>query len=286
MKTLSHIIVVSLATLLLAGPAAARAYSPELEEGLSLFYQQKYDEAISVLEGVVERDPQHTLALSYILHAAFKQKTIDEVINRIEQKAVSRGEDPTAATHLGMAYFLRGMIIPNQLDEALTEFKQAIKDDPQLAMAYTGMGMVYFQKRMMPRSKGYLIRALRLNPHDIMAVDLLGNIMLVDEKKPEDALQLYERAIAELPTYPDGHYYAGSCLFDLNRLDQAVTHLIQCRELDPLGLTKGFDAATLLGDCYLKMERYPEAAEAFEHALTIRPESKYPQIKLQQIQER
>ncbi|MCA9796468.1 MAG: tetratricopeptide repeat protein, partial [Candidatus Eremiobacteraeota bacterium] len=254
-----------------------------LEQAMALFYQEKYDECIPMFEKVVEQDAQNTLAMSYILHAAYKQKNIDEIVGRIEQRAVARGEDPTAATHLGMAYFLRGMIIPNQLDEALTEFKQAIKDDPQLAMAYTGLGMVYFQKRMMPRAKGYLIRALRINPHDIMAVDLLGNIMLVDEKKPADALQLYERCIAELPTYPDGHYYAGSCLYDLKRYDEAIAQLTQARDLDPKGITKGFDAATLLGDCYSLQGRTAEAIEAFEHAKKIRPDSKYVDIKLQKL---
>lgn len=265
-----------------AQPLLAQAHSPELEAGMVAFYQEDYAGAREHFEAVLKKHPQDSLAMAYMLHAAYKQKQIDEVINRIEQKAVSRGEDPTALAHLGMGYFLRGMIIPNQMDESVTEFKQAIKDDPQVSIAYTGLGMVYFQKRMMPRAKGYFVRSLRINPHDIMAMELLGNIYLVDEKKPEDARQLFERIVAELPTYPDGFYYLGSALHSLKRGDEAIPYLIRCRELDPKGLTKGFDAASLLGDVLVQENRVAEAIKAYEDALKMRPDSQYIDTRLRQ----
>lgn len=263
-------------------PSMAQAYSPELEQGMSAFYKEDYSEAQDLFSACLKKNPQDSLAMAYLLHSAYKKKEINEIINTIEQRAVARGEDPTALAHLGMAYFLRGMIIPNQMEESITELKQALKDDPNVSMAYTGLGMVYFQKRMMPRAKGYFVRALRINPHDIMAMELLGNIMLVDEKKPEDARQLFERITAELPTYPDGFYYLGSSLFDLQRYDEAIPYLMRSRELDPKGLTKGFDAATLLGDALMKENRNAEAVEAFQKALDIRPDSEYAETRLKQ----
>ena len=267
---------------LLALPALSQAHSPELEAGMKAFYLEDWETAQTHFEDALKKNPQDSLAMAYLLHAAYKKKEINEIINRIEQKAVSRGEDPTALAHLGMGYFLRGMIIPNQMEESVTEFKQAIKDDPNVSMAYTGLGMVYFQKRMMPRAKGYFVRALRINPHDIMAMELLANIMLVDEKKPEDARQLFERITAELPTYPDGFYYLGSSLYDLERTDEAIPYLIRARDLDPKGLTKGFDAASLLGDALMKQNRVSEAIDAYEKALQIRPDSQYVDTRLLQ----
>ena len=266
----------------MAAPAMAQAHSAELEEGMRAFYAEDYDAAQGLFEEVLKNRPQDSLAMAYLLHSAYKKKEINEVVNGIEQRAVARGEDPTALAHLGMGYFLRGMLIPEQLGEAVTEFKQAIKDDPSVSMAYTGMGMVYFQQRKMPRAKGYFVRALRINQHDIMAMELLGNIMLVDEKKPEDARQLFERVVAELPSYPDGHYYLGSALFDLGKADQGIPYLMKCRELDPKGLTKGFDGATLLGDALMKENRTAEAIEAYEAALKMRPNSQYIETRIKQ----
>lgn len=226
-------LAICLITLVLSLPA--RAQDSPMQQAMGLFYAQKFDEAISAFNTIVKKEPANSLAMSYLLDAYYRKKDINTIINQIEQEAVSKGEDPTAQAHLGMAYFLRGMLMPNSLDEALTEFKNALKDDPKLSLAYTGVGMVYFQKRMMPRAKGYFIRALRINPHDVLAMDLLGNIMLVDEKKPDEALQLYQRTVAELPTYPDGHYYVGSSLYDLKRFDEAIPYLTTARNLDPPG---------------------------------------------------
>jgi len=269
--------------LVLLAPAHAEkstADSPDMREGLAHFYAGQWTEANTAFEKVLEQDPENTLAISYILHANYKMHNIDGAISEIERKAVARGEDPQMQAHLGMAYFLRGMIMPNVLDEALTEFRAASQGDPQLAMPYTGIGLVYFQKRMMPRAKGYFIRALRLNPHDVMAMDRLGNILLVDEHKPQEARHLFERIIAELPTYPDGYYFMGSALFDLKSFEEAIPYLQRSLELDPNGFTQGFDAATLLGDTFLHLGRNQEAIEAFEAAEKIRPESRYVEIKL------
>jgi tetratricopeptide (TPR) repeat protein len=267
---------------LLAGPALAQAHSPELEAGMKAFYADDLEMAMVQFEECLKKRPQDSLAMAYLLDVSYKKKEVNEVINRIEQRAVARGEDPTALAHLGLAYFLRGMIEPDYLDEAITELKQAVNDDPQLSIGYTGLGMIYFQKRMMPRAKGYFVRSLRVNRHDIMAMELLGNILLVDEKKPEDARQLFANIVAELPSYPDGHYYMGSALFDLGKLDESIPYLTRCRELDPKGMTKGFDAASLLGDVLMKENRMQEAIEAYEKALAIRPESQYIEVRLKQ----
>ncbi len=197
--------------------------------------------------------------MAYLLHSYYRKRDITTIVTKIEQEAVSKGSDPVAQAQLGMAYFLKGLVMPNVMEESLTEFKNAAKDDTKCSMAYTGMGMVYFQKRMMPRAKGYF----------------------VDDKKPEEALQLYERIVAEVPSYPDGHYFMGSALFDLKRYEDAVVYLQKAKELDPKGLTQGFDAATLLGDCYLKLSKGPEAVAAFEAAQKMQPTSTYVRIKLE-----
>lgn len=278
-RSLSRVLVLGC---LLVSPVLAQAHSPELEAGMRAYYAQDFDAALAHFEDCVRLHPQDSLAMAYILDIAYKNKQVNEVINRIEQRAVGRGEDPTALAHLGMAYFLRGMLEPDYLDEATTELKQAVSDDPQLSIGYTGLGMIYYQKRMMPRAKGYFVRALRVNRHDIMAMERLGEILLVDEKKPEDARQMFASVVAELPTYPDGHYYMGSSLFDLARYGEAVPYLQRAVELDPNGLTMGFQSASLLGDVLIKENRTAEAIAAYELALKIRPDSQYIDTRLKQ----
>lgn len=272
-------------------PVSARAAEPgvsveEMNEAMSAFYSGNWDEAISLFDAITAKDPQNTLAMAYSLDAYYRKKDVDGIVSQIETETAAAGETGESLSRLGMAYFLRGKILANVLDESLTEFKSAVEADPENSMAYTGMGLVYFQKRMMPRAKGFFVRALRLNPHDIMAMDRLGNILLVDEKKPEEAKDIYQRIIEELPDYPDGQYFMGSALYDMGKADEAIPYLMRCAELDPHGYTQGFDALTLCGDIYLKEAKFEEAIAIYEQAKQVRPDSTYVDYKMKLAREK
>lgn len=271
-------------------PSSAQAQEPapmgeEMAGALQAFYAGQWDESIAQFESILAQDPQNTLAMAYILDAYYRKKDVDGIVSQIETETAATGESGESLSKLGMAYFLRGKIVANVLDEALTEFRAAVEADPENSMAYCGMGLVYFQKRMMPRAKGFFVRALRLNPHDVMAMDRLGNILLVDEKKPAEARDVYQRIVEELPTYPDGHYFMGSALYDMGQLEEAIPYLKRSAELDPHGYTQGFDALTLCGDIYLKTGRFPEAIAIYESAKKVRPESTYVDYKLKLARE-
>ncbi len=267
-------------------PASAQQYGPTanlMAEGMAHYYAGEWDSAIAKFDEVLDQTPQDTLALAYILDASYRKNDVDGIINKYELAYMASGEAAEARAQLGLAYFLRGLLNRNALDDALNEFQSTIREEPNCPMAYTGIGMVYFQKRMIPQSKGYLVRGLRLNAHDVMAMDRLGNILLVDEKKPDEALEIYERILEELPTYPDGHYFYGSSLFDLKRYEEAIPYLLRCAELDPNGYTQGYDALTLAGETYMRLNRMEEAREVFNRALKLYPESNYIKYKIKTI---
>ncbi|MBI2252078.1 MAG: tetratricopeptide repeat protein [Armatimonadetes bacterium] len=180
-----------------------------------------------------------------------------------------------------MAYFARSLTDSSMHGEAMEKFKQALKIDSKLPMAYTGMGLLYFQKRMIPRAKSYFLKALQLNPNDLLANELLGNILLVDEKQPEEALNYFQKIIEISPNYPDAYYYIGSSYYDLEKYPEAITALNKIMELDSFGLTQGYYAPVLLGDIYLKEKKYPEAISAYEKALKINPQNSYAKYKLE-----
>ena len=286
MKTWRGLLISAALLLTSVCPVFAQNYGPTagtMAEGMAAYYAGDWDGCIAKFNSVLDENPQDTLALAYILDASFRKNNVDGIINKYELAYMASGEAPDAHAQLGMAYFLRGLVNRNALDDSLSELQSTIRDDPQCAMAYTGIGMVYFQKRMMPQSKGYFVRGLRLNPHDVLAMDRLGNIVLVDEKKPAEALEIYERMVEELPTYPDGHFFCGSALFDLERYEEALTYLKRCAELDPHGYTQGYDALTLSGETYMRLNRMDEAKAMFEQALKVYPESNYCKYKIQTI---
>lgn len=268
----------------LAFPALAQEapQASHFQQGITSFYSKDWDNAINEFNSALQEDPYNTLALTFMLDAYVKKDNLNFILNKLEQQSISKADDPLSQTYLGIAYFTQGLMRPNMQDEALQQFKLALKADPQFAMAHTGMGMYYFQKRMIPRAKGHFLKALQLNPKDLLAMELLANIYLLDEKNPQEALTIYtkEQEIAP-PNYADVYYFIGSSLYDLGKFEDAIPALQNCMKLDPNGILQGYYAPLLLGDLYMKMKKHKDAADAYKEALKINPQNPYAKYKLE-----
>lgn len=262
----------------------ASAQEDSMKGAVSLFYQKNWDGAIVEFKKVIMAEPDNTLALSFLLDCYVKKNALVEISNEYEKSALEKPQDALAQTYLGMAYFVKSLLETSMQEEAIQQFKQAIKLDPAFSMAHTGLGMVYFQKRMIPRAKGHFFKAIQLNPNNVMALELIGNIFLVDDKQPENALDYFNKIREIYPFYPDTYYYIGSSSYDLGKYDDAIKALEHAMLLDPLGITQGYYAPVLLGDLYLKLKKYPEAQEAYKKALLINPQNSYAKYKLEKAQ--
>ena len=145
MRTVLHIALIFCLVL----PACARPGDAEMAAGMTFFYQEKWDDAISHFRQALREDPQMTLALCYLLTTYYRKEDLHSIVEEFEAKA--EGGDPIATAHLGLARIVRGMIRPDVLKEASGPLNKAIERDPTLAIGYCGLGMVSFQQRKMPR---------------------------------------------------------------------------------------------------------------------------------------
>lgn len=270
--------------LALSSPAWCAEQNTVLAKGINLFYQSKWDGAIDSFNEEIKNNPQDTIAYNFLLDAHFRRGTLESYSNELESRLQDKPDDPLLRTQLGLVYFARSKIDPAMLEEALEELKKAANGDPQCSLAYSGLGMVYFDKRMMPKAKNHFSKAMQLNPSDILALELLGNIVLVDEKKPADALALFQKIVEICPVYPDAYYYVGSADFDLGKDDDSIAALKKAMELDPNGLTQSYYAPILLGDLYFRKKMYPEALQAYQTALKINDKNDYVRYKIEKIQ--
>ncbi len=282
-KKLSVVIQTLLLVLALSFPAWCAEQVSGFSKGMKLFYQSKWDGAIEVLGEEIRNNPQETMAYNYLLDAHYRRGTLEKYSNELESSLQDKPDDSLLRTQLGLAYFARSKSEPAMLDEAMEELKKAATLDPQSSLAYSGLGMVYFDKRMMPKAKNHFSKALQLNPSDILALELLGNILLVDEKNPSDALALFQKIVEICPSYPDAYYYVGSADFDLGRDEDSIAALKKAMELDPNGMTQTYYAPILLGDLYFRKNMCPEAIQAYQAALKINDKNDYVRYKIEKI---
>jgi superkiller protein 3 len=263
---------------------SAQGSDLDFDEGLSLYYQKKWTDSATKFNDASVKDPLNVMALSFYLAASYRANNMISAVNAVEQRALDNNTSPEIKALLGIAYFARGKLDPNMLDESLNQLKEALKENPDLSNANTGMGMLYFYKRLIPRSKGYFIKALKSNENDLMALELLGNILMIDEKKPDAALEFFNKLIKLSPNYADGYFMAGSAYQRMGKKEDAISNFQRCMELDPLGTMTGYDAPTRIGDIYLESKNFDEAIKFYKKALAINPENPYVQTQLKRAQ--
>lgn len=277
-------LILALGFILTAPAFCATASDPDFSEGLSLYYQKKWAESADKFDQVSARDPLNVMALSFYLAASYRGNNMLTAVNNVEQRSIDNSNSAEIKAQLGIAYFARGKLDPNMLDESLNQLKEALKENPDLSNANTGMGMIYFYKRLIPRAKGYFIKAIKANENDLMALELLGNILMIDEQKPDAALEFFNKVIALAPNYADGYFMAGSALQRMGKKSEAIDNFQKCMDLDPLGTMTGYDAPCRIGDIYLEDKNFTDAEKFYKKALVINPDNPYAQTQLKKAQ--
>jgi tetratricopeptide (TPR) repeat protein len=271
-----------------APPAAESAStSPDFQNAMQAFYQQDWPKAIQTFSGIVEKDPNDTMSWFFLFDSYIKRNDLRSILYQLEQKAMQTdNKNAQALAQLGIGYVARYMKEPQTaiLDEAQKTLEKALEIEKTNPVAHTGLGLVYYLRRMMPRAKGNFLEAIRANPNDLMALERIGEITMVDEKRPQEANQLFQELVSKAPQYPDGYWYVGSSYFDMGEYDKCVQFMKKVIELDPNGVTQGYRAPMLMGKAFLKLKDYPSAKEAFLLELKINPNSEEARYLLEQSQ--
>jgi len=263
------------------------AYSQPNElvvQGISLYTQGKWQESYDAFSKALDADPQNTLVVSYLLDIARKKGDLMATIDAFQRKTMASPEDPVLRAQLGVAYIAQGLYDANRLNDVLEELKQSLSLSPDLSLAYSGMGLVYYVKRMMPRAKGYFLKALEINPNDVVALERLGEILMLDEQKPSESLNLFRKINEILPNYPDGYFYAGSALQKIDQPQDAIEAFKKCMDLDPNGYLEGYWAPIRIADLYLLAGDKTSALEYLQKAQVIAPKSVYIKNKIKELQ--
>lgn len=208
------------------------------------------------------------------------------------QKALQKAPgDPRLLYKLGLVYLYRGLAV-----EAADQFRKVLKKQPNHALAREGLGCAFLKLRRYPEAEDQLKQALEIDPKLWLAHNYLG-IIYDYQKQPKAAVREFKSAIALKPG--QGLLYnnlgvAYSLLGDYRQaadaFQQAVATgydgkesydnlaLVLCqlgRYKDALRAFKmtGDEAQAYnnLGYMYVVQKKYPQAVEALQKAVALRP---------------
>jgi serine/threonine protein kinase/TolB-like protein/Tfp pilus assembly protein PilF len=178
-------------------------------------------------------------------------------------------------------FYLRGRYLWNKRTEdgfrrGLDYFREAIDRDPQYALAYTGLADSYNllgiwgalpPTEAMPNVKQAALKAIEIDGTLAEAHTSLAFANWVYDWDWEAAGEGFRRALDLDPTYATAHEWYAYYLASAGNFDDAITHIAQAQQLEPLSLSINTD----VGEIYYWAGQYDRAAAALQDVLQIEP---------------
>ncbi len=240
-------------------------YDPEIIRKVVQFYidQEKYDPAITILEGMLRSAPDHS-DIHYAAGIAFDR--LKEGKRAIEHfKAVDRDSKfyHNAAVHISFLYQEQGNI--REAIRFLKEVIEKVPDNPEF-MIY--LGAFYEETEEFQEAEKVLQKGLEIDPDNGRLYFRLG---VVYDKwgKKEVCIDAMKEAIRLDPQNANALNYLGYTYADLGRnLDEAEDLIIKALEYKP---DDGY-VTDSLGWVYFKKGMFDKAVEILEKAVNLVPD--------------
>jgi protein O-GlcNAc transferase len=196
-------------------PALA-ALQARFEQGLALHRQGKLAEAERVYGEVLQRQPNHFIALQLLGVIAVQTRRTMRGVELIKKAIALNAKVPGA--HYNLANALRDL---NRPEEALASYDKAIALQPGFAEAFSNRGNALWSLNRREEALASYDKAIALKPDSAEAHINRGNA-LRNLDRPAEALASYEKAISLKPDAAEAHNNRGNVLRSLGRSKEAL----------------------------------------------------------------
>jgi tetratricopeptide (TPR) repeat protein len=156
----------------------------------------------------------------------------------------------------------------NKLDEARDVYQSLHESAPKAARPLVGLARVAFAALDLPKAVAHLDAAVANNPNYVHAYSLRGDI-LSHEKKYDDALKFYRKAVDLSPLNPSRYRAPAQLLLDAERYQEVV-------DLLEIAVKKQVDFNEIyhfLSQAYYHLKDYKQAVKHIRHAVEKEPEN-------------
>ncbi|MGB0385848.1 MAG: tetratricopeptide repeat protein [Ardenticatenaceae bacterium] len=255
------------------GSVYAKAAGSDFPEGLK--------QALGTFEECLQRDPKRWKAHLQKGHVLLQMDKLHNARLSYLQAQLLQPQNPTISYGLGQSAYLIGHV-----EQAVAKFQEALQQDPHHAASHLGVGVIYEQqKKIQPALAAYEKAGayLRLgilyckqgeysSARDNLLKALAGGNE--DRDRDRDRDQDQDQDQGQYQNQSDSLlYYLGFAFSQCKQYKEALEVWGVLQECHPDDSSLTSDIAQLhylLGDEYLKAEKYAEAARSWEAYLAIR----------------
>ena len=144
----------------------------------------------------------------------------------------------------------------NEFDKALTLLEDIIKTDPDESEAWRVLAQIHWNHMHEP-DKAYdeLIEALKLEPQNIWALILMGNLLTKEKNDVEHAKQYYDKVLEFYPDNAIAINNIGATFMENEDYESAIPYFKKALKIDD-SYTNSYYG---LGLCYYKLGNYEES---------------------------
>ncbi|MDA8324702.1 MAG: tetratricopeptide repeat protein [Nitrospiraceae bacterium] len=228
----------------------------------------RWDSAITYAERILELDPDNLSALESkrsILEKLERWADLIEVQKSILKLEHLPDRGAEEARQSGYRYeYARQSLEANELERAGKLFRQVLKYEKDFIPAYLGAAEVLLGNTEADEAIEFLERGYAQTRSVILLVRLED--MLINLGEPDRIIKLYQGALDRNPNDPVLKFLLGKLYHRLEMIDDALETL------------RGFESAEnfpsvygLLGELYMRRERYEKSARSFKKAVDMQP---------------
>ena len=248
----------------LAIPAPdARTQSFKLQsEGMRLYREGKYKDAIEALQRVVNINLNSFMAFYYLGICLNADRRYGEAIEPLKIALDLQPDYVQAHLALGDACLKQG-----DTGEARAEYLRALELQPGYAPAYDGLGRLFETMGQDDEAETQYRKALEINVAFADAYTHLGDLYLRKDR-PEDAIQLFLKAIAMKPDFSSAFTRLGVAYAREKLYDDAIAAIRKSQTLTPLDPEPYVSLARI----YLELQSFVRAEAEIQAALAQDPD--------------
>lgn len=271
----------------------------QLSQAKELMLEDKYDEAVALINRIVEADPDVVDAYFTLGNLYFKKREFRNALDSFFKVLERRPSDSFTVINIANAYiglgeideaekfvlsvidlippdsqlyYLLGNIknLKEEHDEAIKYYKECLRLNPFSASGYNALGGIYVIQERWAEAEEYLLKAQEYNPK---LRNLHYNLALIREEKGEliKAVDEYKMELENIPHNFRACFNLSRVYRTLGDVQEEEKYLNQTIEINPDFPMSYFYLARI----YLNRgERFDEAVSLVEKGIELKPDKK------------
>ena len=246
---------------------------PSLDRASRLMNNQRYEEALLLLNHAIDRNPTSLVAVYNhgVCHFELAKNSTqpEKTLKHLAAAEESFMRAQTLNPRIIVIYYKLGKIalVQKQYEKARKQYQNALDVEPDNAVTHFNIAGVYDEEQRFNQAIVHYKKAIELDKDFIYAYNNLG-LIYEAVKLPKEAESVYKKALERQESYNYARLNLGNLYAEQGKLDAAEKMYQQALKYEP----ENAWAHLYLGNIYFQNDEYEKAAASYRQSIERNPQ--------------